>query len=498
MLESKQEIENLITFTDKHPKDLAKEDWLEDFNNFYDIVKDNFPYFHVKERMLGYNWLDLKDVYIERLEKANDVKDFLGVFFDALVALQDAHTSILLPQTFLSFFDEASWAYGYIQKFPALRKVFSEELRKANEYWLPIAQEFYSERTAANFDALILYSKGKYRIFDGFGSWKEKYGSGSVVKKVNGIAVDEAIKGTFEKDYLHWDVKRKKLYQLYIDPKMFGSEATFTIETTEGALTEVVFTSSKDYVYSSPLNYPSEFLSTKIWPEIKSAYIRFANFGEANYDEATIKYLKAFYTKVKDFEHLIIDIRGNGGGNHEVWVEHIVAPLTQKIVTAQMYAAYRKGEYVNLFRKDSGFTKEISKEELFNCPPEVLTDEYSVFDHSITVKPLGEISFNAAITLLADTQTFSAATTFTLFCKETSFAKVYGTPNKGEGVSTGGTFYVLPNSKILTKFFSGLGFDKDGNACEETKVQPDVFYEAEQQNHEELLDFVTRDLLKQH
>ena len=145
--------------------------------------------------------------------------------------------------------------------------------------------------------------------------------------------------------------------------------------------------------------------------------------------------------------------------------------------------------------EDRGFTNEINREELVNCPPEALTDDYSVFDHTITVEPLGEIEFNADIILLADTQTFSAATAFTLFCKDTGFAKVYGMPNLGEGVPTGGTFYVLPNSKLLTMFFSGLGFDRNGNACEEAKVQPDVYYESEQRNFEELLDFVAKDLM---
>ncbi|NHJ03745.1 MAG: hypothetical protein EAX90_02900, partial [Candidatus Heimdallarchaeota archaeon] len=248
--------------------------------------------------------------------------------------------------------------------------------------------------------------------------------------------------------------------------------------------------------YSSIFNYPSEFLTIKIWPERKTAYIRFGNFGQENYDEEVVKFLKAFYKSVKDFEHLLIDIRGNSGGLYQVWVENIVAPLTKTKLTAKMYSAYKKGKYANMFRKDGEYLKEINKTELVKCPPEVLTDDYNIYDASVTVEPLGEITFNANISLLVDSITYSAATTFTIFCKETGFAKIYGTPDKGEGVPAGPIFYVLPNSKILVRFFQGLGLDSEGNACEEVKVQPDVYYESELHNFDELLNFVIGDLTK--
>ena len=106
-------------------------------------MKENFPYLHVKERMLGYNWLDLKDNYIKRLEKAKEVKDYLEVFFDAITALQDAHTSILFPHWFLDyFFKEGGYAHSYFLKYATYRSIFSDELKKASEYWKPIIKEF--------------------------------------------------------------------------------------------------------------------------------------------------------------------------------------------------------------------------------------------------------------------------------------------------------------------------------------------------------------------
>jgi len=494
-----QEIESLIKFNDIHPKDMTKEKWLEDFNSFYEIMKENYPYLYVKERILGYNWLDLKNNYIKRLEKAKEVKEYLEIFFDAVTALQDSHTSIQLPHWFLDyFFKEGGFAQSYFMKFATYRRIFTEELKKASEYWKPIIKEFYEERTGIDYDALILYSKGEYRIFDGYGSWEQKYGHRTVIKAVNGTPIDDAVKESFEKGYLFWDVKRKKPYLLYIDPKIFGRKTKFTIETNEGEIKEVVFETSKDYNYTfaQAFNYPSELFTTKIWSGNKLAYIRFGNFEGDSYDDETFEFLKAFYEKVKNFEHLIIDIRGNSGGMKETWMNNIIAPLAKKKLTSKMYAAYHKGKYVHMFRKDRGYKIELDKKELVDFPPETLTDDYSVYDASITVEPLGEIPFNAKISLLVDNITYSASIAFTLFCKDTGFAKVYGTPTKGEGIGSGTIFYVLPNSKILIRFFPELGINSKGNACEEMKVQPDVYYESELRNFDELINFVIEDLNK--
>ncbi|NPE09811.1 MAG: hypothetical protein GNW80_16135 [Asgard group archaeon] len=493
-MDLEQEIDLLIKFNDINPKDMIKEDWLDDFNSFYNLMKENYPYFQVKERMLGYNWLDLKDNYLKRLEEAKDVKEYLSIFYDAVVALQDSHTSIQLSLDY--FYQNESFKQLYLPKFATIRKIFSDKLQETDEYWKPIMQEYYTERNHLDYETLILYSKGKYLLLAGVGNWEEKYGFGSVITAVNSTPIDETIKGTYEKDYLYWDTKRKKPYQLYIDPKMFGQDAKFTLKTRKGEIKEVTFDTSTEYNLPSISNYPSEIFTTKIWARQKIAYIRFGNFEPENYDKETTEYLYAFFKKVRDFNHLIIDIRGNSGGDPDVWVANIVAPLTKKKLVSKQYAAYRNGKYVNMFRKDWKRENEISKDVINSSLSAVLSDDYTVYDLSILAEPLGEINFKAKISVLVDHKTYSAATSFTLFCKDTSFAKVYGTPNKGEGVCSGPTFYVLPNSKIVIRFFSALGFDSKGNACEEVKVQPDIYYESELRDFDELLYFVFGDLQK--
>ena len=53
--------------TDINPQDMGVEEFEEDFEYMYNLLEDNFPFFEMNERRMGYNWLDLKEVYLERI-----------------------------------------------------------------------------------------------------------------------------------------------------------------------------------------------------------------------------------------------------------------------------------------------------------------------------------------------------------------------------------------------------------------------------------------------
>jgi C-terminal processing protease CtpA/Prc len=490
--EESLKVASLIKFNDGHPRNMTKNDWINDFISFYDIMKDCFPYFWVKERVLGYNWLDLKDRYMKRLEAAEGVQDILAVFWDAVTALQDTHTSIWLPRWMNYHFREDS----FFQQREPYKTIFSEEVREASEYWKPVLEKIYTERNVLNFEVLILYTKGNYVIVDGHCSWKEKYGYGTKIIAVNGTPIDSAIRSTYEKDVIKWDFDKNKPYQLSITPKFFGVSAVFTLESTRGETRDVSFDTSTDYRYTNALNYPPEWLTTRVWPKEKIAYIRFRNFELDNVDEEMYDFLIAFYRSVKDYNHFIVDVRGNSGGWKQVWVDNIIAPLIKKKTTSRMYVGFRNGAYVNLFRQEAGIEKAVAKESFNYLPPEVLTNDFTVYDYSIAVEPSDIVDFNAGISLLIDNSTWSASAAFALFCKETNFAKLYGTATKGEAVSSGTIFYVLPNSKIVIRFNPCMGIDYSGSSCEEVKVQPDVYFESDIRNQDELTEYVIKEMLK--
>jgi len=457
------------------PEDMTVDNWLEDFNSFYEMMKDNYPYFQVKKRLLGYNWVDLKNHYLKNIAKAGSVVEIMGVFLDAITALQNSHANAVVPDQLDSYYQEGSF-FQTQAPYPA---IFTEEVKKAYDYWKPLMGDLIKQKYL-NFEVLIFYCNGHYQILDGYNQWKEKFGEGARIIAMNDIPIDEAVKSCYEKENIDWDFERKKCYIFMISPR-------------SGIDKKVVFHSGDNYTYraKNPFEIPRERIITKKWEDKKIGYVMIRDFKDAHAGKDHEE-LVNFYKTVENYDCLIIDVRWNQGGSYEPWMKNVIAPLAKKKLTSKMHLAYRSGQYVNLFRQNAGSIIQtvIPKEKFDQLPPEVIDDDFKVYDYTQIVEPSHEIDFNGKIIILTGMITFSATDALALFCKETGFAKIYGTPTAGDGISESPVFYVLPNSKIVVRFTPAMGIDYSGNANEEVKVKPDVYYEAEHGKPDQLVEFV--------
>jgi hypothetical protein len=161
----------------------------------------------VKNRTHGYNWLDLKPYYEDRIQQATSNDDFLLILHDAVQALQNRHTWIINPNDYSSYAaDLGDWFYP-------LTEIFSEESANASYYWDTVfdAREgSYLEKTRRRFAASIVYDRGEY-IISNTGTWNA-YGNDLTVIAVNGTPIDNLISSCYEHDYIDWDFQRNKSY----------------------------------------------------------------------------------------------------------------------------------------------------------------------------------------------------------------------------------------------------------------------------------------------
>lgn len=473
-----------IAFNDIHPKDMTERDWLDDLESLFSIMRSNNPYLSLKERLLGYKWLDLYDRYRERIKKSHSLEDYLEVFFDAVQSLQNGHSVIITPDWLDGFYD-----VKYYRETSPFSDIFTDELKKYYQYWEPIIDEFLKKRNSLSFDAGVWYSNGDYIVENGHGDWEEKYGWHSRVIAVNDKPIDEAARDCYERGILNWDFKREKFYLFKLAPRHFGPDAVFTIQTKSADERKVVFEAGFEYPYSLYAAYPTPRLDTKIWPEKKAGYVRIGDFSD-NLEEDDNKVLLEFYKKVEEFDLLIIDVRGNQGGSYGPWMRNVIAPLTKEKLSSKMHLAFRSGNYVEMFRRVANIGPIVPKDSFEQLPPEVLTEDFTIYDYTQTVEPSGEIDFNGRIIILIDAITFSATDAFALFCKETGFAKLYGIPSGGDGISDSPIYYILPNSKLLVRFTPGMGIDYTGKANEEVCVHPDIYHESPFGDMDSLVEFV--------
>jgi len=467
-----------------HPKDLTKDDWIADLRSLFTVIGENNPYLYLKKRERGYLWTNLLDEYEKRMNVAKRTTDYLEVIFDAVQALQTGHSVVMGPNLW-----DLLYAVEWYRNAEPYCQIFSESIDQFYDHWKPILKEYLETRLFFEFEVLIMYDRGEYRIVDGHNNWLEKYGEGTTITRVNGIPILDAVKGAYEKGLLDYDFKRKWWHLWRIAPRHFGANAKFTIRTSRGEEKQVTFDSGPDYSFPNLLKFPEERLYTKIWEDRKVGYVRIGEFSEETIVEDG-EYLLKFYKSIEDYELMIIDVRGNGGGTYKVWMENVIAPLAKTTLESKMYLAYRQADYVNMFREGADIGPIITPRELENAPPEVVNGEYLIHEYPQVVEPSGMCDFKGKIVVLTDAFTYSATDAFALFCKETGFAELYGTPTGGDGISYSPIYYVLPNSKLAVRFTPAMGLDYTGAANEEVRVKPDVFYESEYGNWDELIQYV--------
>jgi len=466
------------------PADLGVDEWLEDFRSLYEFVEGNYPYLELKERTHGYNWLDLREGLEERIRAAQDSAGFLQVIMDAVGALQNRHSHVLRPGVVSEY-------QAQFSDLTPMNLVFCEEVVEAADYWAPIYDAMSDTSYNRRFEARVVYDRGDYIITDYYGNPLTEVGV--KVTAVNGVPIDDAVMTCLESSYIDWDFQRSRHYLWWISPQDFGADAVFTVLDTGGGEREVSF-----QTYGGPSSfwalYPSPIVAFERYEEDKVAYMYVKTFDpsrvEPYYDD-----VMEFYGEIVDYDFLVIDIRGNTGGAFSTWVDGIVRPLIEEDALHEYYLAYRTGAYVRWFHE--GFLEdkvEVPKDAFDNLPLEALGEGYEIYNFSTTYAATHAVNFSGQVILLTDSVVYSAAEGFTNFCKQTGFAKIYGTPSGGDGFFVWPVYYALPNSKIVVTMSSSMSLDRTGRANEEARTQPDVYVETRFMAHGELVDFVLRDI----
>jgi C-terminal processing protease CtpA/Prc len=476
-------VRSLYPETAFDPAKMTRNDWKEDFEALYYLVKYNYPYLWVKERTHGFNWLDLKEDYMRRLDEIETNEEFFDLMQEAVCILHNAHTSVLTYRTVKMFSSELPGRFGV-----------GDEVLRASIYWESIAEYFCPE-------VFFVYRGGEYvAAYTGklkfyVENWDEKYGieDGSKVTAINGKDVHEAVKLLVYKTYVWHDCDRDILYVQYLEPNLFGEDTVFTIETPEGETFEkqirAMPISSEGFSIIFGDSGSDFSLRFRQWEDKKVAYVRVPYFFPSTFEG--ISALSDFYKSVRDYDALIIDIRSNPGGSDYFWKNNIVAPLATTGLSASFYVAFRQGKYAT-YRKTR--TTSLSKEGI-SAPQEVQTDNF-LLDRLYMSTGTSAGYFNGDIYLLIDKSVYSAAEGFSAFAKATEFAQLVGTTTMGDGLSYTPFLFVLPNSRLVVAMSSGMGINPDGTANEETHTSPDIFVEWSQfENIEELLQYVLEETI---
>jgi C-terminal processing protease CtpA/Prc len=213
----------------------------------------------------------------------------------------------------------------------------------------------------------------------------------------------------------------------------------------------------------------------------KSAYLWIKSFATENTEEDG-KVIAKFLDQIKDYKTLILDIRGNGGGDQMYWIKNIVAKLTDRTLPYKEYMLFREGTYQLPFLASRGITgspvSELDPAELPKMPPEAKTQFKSYLTNTYGIRP-EPIGFKGEIYLLVDRNVYSSSESLAAYAKSTGFATLIGEQTGGDGIGTTPLIAALPNSGYVLNFPFVLGLTADGSANDEFKTTPDYTVPAE-------------------
>ncbi|WP_426350622.1 S41 family peptidase [Alloiococcus sp. CFN-8] len=240
---------------------------------------------------------------------------------------------------------------------------------------------------------------------------------------------------------------------------------------------EVVITNNEDS-NSSTLNAELKLMDAV---EGKVGYMYLPQMGRIGVPlEEDMNIIKEYIKKLDNYQALIIDIRGNSGGNDLYWAS-IVSMLIDKDMKHEGYSLYRGGAVIDDYVEKREFkisdVDEFISLQLEDVPEEVAKDfnSYTKVEDIIEANKVG--NFKGNIYLLVDGWVFSSSESFSIFVKDTGFATLIGEKTGGDGGGTDPVLFDLPNSGLLVRMSSQMFLTSNGVCNEEYKTTPDYIIE---------------------
>lgn len=182
----------------------------------------------------------------------------------------------------------------------------------------------------------------------------------------------------------------------------------------------------------------------------------------------------------KDYNALVIDIRGNQGGNENYWFT-LMSMILPSSYSESGYMLFKDNDVINNYIKAKHLPKkpitELPADVLKNAPAEV-SSAFKYYDtKEISLSSTNSINFKGKLFLLTDKSVYSSAESFAIFCKETKAATLIGETTGGDGGGIDPVLFKLDNSGLIVRMSSNMYLTGSGICNEEFKTVPDYIIE---------------------
>lgn len=220
--------------------------------------------------------------------------------------------------------------------------------------------------------------------------------------------------------------------------------------------------------------------------EVEAAYDaqrKAVTFGITTFHDAVLErdrnFISEYLSSLDDaeIEHIIFDISGNRGGNDRYWLENIVSPFGGSYEWTGWWYLRDTELTRNYFFSDFA-PKPVGAVEDHILPEFVRELELT---HFIKVRRqvsndavLEENAMGAKRWVIIDGRVYSAADSFSNFCKATGWATLVGQPTLGDGQGITPVLIALPETGLLVRFSGSAAETSDGTLNAACGTEPDI------------------------
>ena len=219
----------------------------------------------------------------------------------------------------------------------------------------------------------------------------------------------------------------------------------------------------------------------------KLAYIRISSLIGMEYINQDRDIVINYLNEIKDYPFLIIDIRGNGGGDSRYWAYFLLPNIIDKKYETKNYLLIKSGELNKKIFEQFNFNKDVKtfldKSSFSRDVKDILKDfdGYLAFD-SIIEPSEDSIHYKGKIYLLVDNGVYSSAEMLASFCKETKLATLVGSRTAGDGIGFDPMQVALPNTAFVLRFSNNMGLTESGSINEIDQTMPDIIVQENEED----------------
>ncbi|SDW35610.1 S41 family peptidase [Flavobacterium degerlachei] len=456
---------------------LSYQQMLEDHDTLVSKIKQTSPIIYFNKEVRGIDFNQHATTLRKQINTKTTTQQFLQIVDKTLNAAQDGHTN-RLNDALLDHMKKYGIPLG------AIKGIDSTDAKNSYTY-----NNYFKNEVYTKLDLNLIYTNGAYYNLLPF-SYKEKnYPTAMKLISCNGIEIHQFVNSLTElASPLRWDRTNNRTYKedFYRNSEIYKNNVLKLVFQDKGFKNhkisiikndKVTFLQERNWKYG--YNQAKDSLATHFFEKQGVFYAKLPRMDVPLGDSINQR-LGTIINK-HNVNAVVIDIRGNGGGNDETYnnaLKSIIKDtLRLNVVLGINWSPYTRNYYE--YNRDS-----IQKEPIFSFKVDVPTLKepemfYITFASALIVPDSIKYPFEGKIYILQDRYIYSASSNLSALAKNTEqLISIGETPDLLGGMQRDPFIMMLPHSKVIFRVEPQIDFtdNKKVEDCFKNNVEFPVQY----------------------